>query len=104
MPWGFSGDTGTRVTTNRTQCPPSGSHHENLPVEIEKPIEGRVARLGHNIELSYSSNTNKDGLVMLESWEAAGYLNRLHNFLGVPKKPNGKVFPGKFEGFSEKPV
>jgi len=36
---------------------------------------------------------------MLESWEAAGYLNRLHNFLGVPKKPNGKVFPGKFEGF-----
>jgi hypothetical protein len=24
-------------------------HHENLPVEFEKHIEGRVARLRHNI-------------------------------------------------------
>jgi hypothetical protein len=28
-------------------------HHENLPVEVEKHIEGRVACLRHAIQLSY---------------------------------------------------
>jgi hypothetical protein len=28
-------------------------HHENLPVEVEKHIEGRVTRLCHSIWLSY---------------------------------------------------
>jgi hypothetical protein len=28
-------------------------HHENLPVEVEKRIEGRVTRLCHGIELLY---------------------------------------------------
>jgi hypothetical protein len=28
-------------------------HHENLPVEVEKHIEGRVTRLRHSIWLSY---------------------------------------------------
>ncbi len=49
MPCGFSGDTGTRVTTNRTQWPTLRVHHENLPVEVEKHIEGRVTRLRHGI-------------------------------------------------------
>jgi hypothetical protein len=31
-------------------------HHENLPVEIEKDIEGQVAGLRHGIELSDRSN------------------------------------------------
>src|SRR5487761_118126 len=31
MPCGFSGDTGTRVTTNRTQWPPSGSTTRTCP-------------------------------------------------------------------------
>ena len=28
-------------------------HHENLPVKVEKHIEGRVPRLRHGIQLSY---------------------------------------------------
>jgi hypothetical protein len=28
-------------------------HHENLPVEVEKHVEGGVTRLRHVIELSY---------------------------------------------------
>src|SRR5437899_1780595 len=31
MPCGFAGDTGTRVTTNRTQCPPAGSTTSTCP-------------------------------------------------------------------------
>src|SRR4051794_7143543 len=40
MPCGFSGDTGTSVTTNRTQCPPSGSTTSTCPVKVAKHIEG----------------------------------------------------------------
>jgi hypothetical protein len=28
-------------------------HYENLPVKVEKYVEGRVARLGHAAQLSY---------------------------------------------------
>jgi hypothetical protein len=28
-------------------------HYENLPIEVEKHIEGRVTRLCHDISLSY---------------------------------------------------
>src|SRR5215469_704318 len=31
MPYGFSAETGTRVTTNRTQWPPSGSTTRTCP-------------------------------------------------------------------------
>jgi hypothetical protein len=49
MSCGFSGDTGTRVTHEPDPVAAGRVHHENLPVEIEKHIEGRVTRLRHGI-------------------------------------------------------
>jgi len=59
MPCGFSGDTGTRhhepdpVAALRV-------HHEHLPVEVEKHIEGRVTGFRHDVWLSDQGNSIKE--------------------------------------------
>jgi hypothetical protein len=49
MQCGFSGNTGTRVDDEPDPMAALWVHHESLPVEVEKHIEGRVARLRHGI-------------------------------------------------------
>ena len=51
MPCGFSGDTGTSVTTNRTQCPPSGSTTSTCPSRSRRT--SRVGSRGRVTTYSY---------------------------------------------------
>src|SRR6266436_3232584 len=54
MPCGFSGDTGTRVTTNRTQWPPSGSTTRTCPSRSRSTSRigsrGSVTTYGYHTE------------------------------------------------------
>src|SRR5215831_1130981 len=58
MPCGFFGDTGTRVTTNRTQWPSFRVHHENLPVEVAR-VTSRVESRGSVTAYSYHTEATK---------------------------------------------
>ena len=49
-PWGFSGETGTRVTTNRTQCPLEGSTTKVSPCSIQQRVERRIV-LSHRCRM-----------------------------------------------------
>src|SRR5579883_102204 len=78
MPCGFSGDTGTRVTTNRTQWPPSGSTTRTCPSRSRSTSRvgsrGSVTVYSYHNEATHASESDSP----LLRWRmAVGPLNSL---------------------------